>query len=52
MDLLGDRGPTKHVPALEHEDLAPRLRKVRRIDQPVVPAANDDNVVFSHCLKR
>ena len=41
--------PPEDVAALEHEDLAARAREVRGVDEPVVPAPDDDDVVaFAH----
>ena len=45
--LLGDGGAAEHVAALEHEHLLARAREVGRGDEPVVPAADDDRVVFA-----
>src|SRR5262245_30169262 len=45
MDLLGRRGAADLVPPLEDEDLAPRLREIRRAHQAVVPGADDDRVI-------
>ena len=44
-DLLGDRRAADQVAALEHEHRSPGAREVRRGDEPVVPAADDDRVV-------
>ena len=48
IDLLGDRGAAEHVPALEHQHLPPRAREIGGVDQTVVPAADDDDVVVVH----
>jgi hypothetical protein len=44
-DLLGDRGTTQHVPALEDDDLLAGLRQVRRRYEAVVASADHDRVV-------
>jgi hypothetical protein len=46
VELLGDRCAAEHVPALEHERLAPRLCEVGRAGQAVVAAADNDRVVL------
>ncbi len=46
--LFRDRGAADHVPPLEHQHLAPRPRQVGGVDEPVVPAADDDHVVVRH----
>jgi hypothetical protein len=48
IDLLGDRRAAEHVAPLEHEHLAARAGEIRRIDEPVVAAADDDDVVLVH----
>ena len=42
---FGRRGAAGLVPGLEHQGAGPRAGQVRRRDQPVVPAADDDRVV-------
>src|SRR5439155_18418331 len=44
-DLLGDRGATHDVPALQDQDLLAGAREVRRVDEAVVPGPDDDRVV-------
>ena len=44
-DFLGDGGAAKNVAAFQDHDLVPRLGKVRSVDEAVVAAADDDNVV-------
>ena len=46
--FLGDRGAAHQVPPLEHQHLAPGPRQVRGVDEPVVPAADDDHVIVRH----
>ena len=46
--FLGHRRAAEHVPALEHEHTAARARQIRRVRQPVVAAADDDDVVLHH----
>ena len=48
--LLGHRGAAEHVPPLEHEDLAPRSGEIGSRGQPVMPAADDNGVVFHRCV--
>ena len=43
--LLGDGRAAEHVPALEHEHLAPGAREIGGGGQAVVAAADDDRVV-------
>ena len=45
-DLFGDRGAAEHVPPLEDEHLLPGPREVGGVDEAVVPAADDDDVVL------
>ena len=45
VDFLGDGATAEHVAALEHERLESRAREVERGRQPVVPTADDDDVV-------
>ena len=47
-DLFGDRRAADHVPPLEHQHLAPGPRQVGGVDEPVVAAADDDDVVGRH----
>ncbi len=51
-DLLGHRRPAEHVPPLDHEHLAARLRQIGRVDEPVVAAADHDHVVVGHKIQR
>jgi hypothetical protein len=44
-NLFGDGGAAKDVAAFEDDDLLPCFGKVRGVDQAVVAAADDDNVV-------
>jgi hypothetical protein len=44
-DLFGDRRTTEHMAPLEDEHLAPRTGEVGRGGQPVVAAADHDDVV-------
>ena len=44
--FFGDRRAAEHVPPLEHEDLPPRAREIRGVDQAVVAAADDDDVEY------
>ena len=44
-DLLGHRRSAQHVPALEHEHLAPGAGQVGGVHEAVVAAADDDRVV-------
>ena len=43
--LLGYRRPAENVAPLQHDDLQPGPREVRRGHEPVVPAADDHGVV-------
>jgi len=45
VQLLGDRGPTDEVPALQDQGPQSRLGQVGTVGQPVVSAADDDRVV-------
>src|SRR5215471_11357447 len=47
-DLLRDGGPAEHVAAFENEDSPPGACEVRRVDEPVVSAADDDDIVVGH----
>ena len=47
VDLFGHRRAAEHVAALEHQHLPPGAREVCRADQPVVAAANHDDVVVA-----
>ena len=47
-DFLGDGGAAEHMPSFEHENLLACFRKIRGVDQPVVAAADYDDVVFGH----
>jgi hypothetical protein len=39
------------MPAFEHQHTFASARKIRRVNEPIVSAANDDDVVFvSHAL--
>jgi hypothetical protein len=44
-NFFRDRGASKHVTALEHEDLLTSARKIRRVRETVVPSADHDCVV-------
>src|SRR5689334_5306501 len=44
-DLLGHRGAAEHMAPLEHEDLLARAREIGGVNEPVVPAADHDDVV-------
>ena len=50
-DLFGDGGPAEHVTALEDEHLAARAGEIRGVDEPVMSAADDDDVVVHSSLK-
>ncbi len=52
VDLLGHRRAAEHVAALEHQHLPAGAREVRRAHQPVVAAANHDDVVVGHSRVR
>jgi len=45
-DLLGDRGASDDVAPFEDQDLLAGAREIRRVDEPVVPASDDDDVVL------
>src|SRR5579863_10210468 len=45
-NLLGDRGAPEDVAPFQNEDFLPAARKIRCVDEAVVPAADDDHVVF------
>ena len=45
-DLFGDGRAAEHVAALEHEHLLARAREIGGVDEAVVAAADDDDVVF------
>ena len=51
-DLLGDRGAPEDVPALQDDGAQPGPRQVRRADEPVVAAPDDDRVVAGVRLHR
>src|SRR5690606_42108262 len=44
MEFLSHRRPADHAAPLQHHDLQPALRQPPGADQPVVPAADDDDV--------
>ena len=46
--LFGHRRPAKDVAPLEHEHTPPRTRQIGRVDEPVVPATDNDDVVAHH----
>ncbi len=46
-ELLGDRRPADEVAPLEDQRAQARLGEVGPVDQPVVPAADDDRVVLA-----
>jgi hypothetical protein len=45
-DLFGHRRAAEHVAPLEDEDLLSGAREVRGVDEAVVPASDDDDVVL------
>ncbi len=46
-DLFRNRGAAEDVTTLQHQDLFPCSRQICGVDQAVVPAADDDGIVFS-----
>src|SRR4029077_2254103 len=44
--FFGDGRPTDERTSLQHEGLSPGAREVRRGDEAVVPAADDDRIVL------
>ena len=44
-DFFGDSGAAENVAAFENKDFLPRFREVSRIDEAVVAATDDNNVV-------
>src|ERR1043166_8248316 len=46
-DFFSDRRAAEHVPTLKNQNALAGARQVRRVHQPVVPAADDDGVVSS-----
>ena len=47
-NLLGDTGTAEDHSALQQQGPQPGASKIRRADQPVMTAANDDSVVIHH----
>ena len=47
-DLFGDCRAADNVPPLEDQHLASSARQVGGVDEPVMPAADDDDVVVRH----
>ena len=49
--FFGDRGAAEHVAAFEHQHFLARARQISSVDQSVMSATNDDDVVFiAHSL--
>ena len=46
-ELLGDRRPTHQVAPLEDQRAQPGLGEIGAVDEPVVPATDDDRVVLA-----
>ncbi len=44
-DFFGDGGATENMAAFQDDDLLPCFGEIRGVDQAVVAAADDDNVV-------
>jgi hypothetical protein len=44
--VLADGGPAEHAPSFQHQGLQTRPAEIGRSSQPIVPAADDDRVVF------
>src|SRR5271168_5313005 len=45
-DFFGNCSAAEHVPPFEHEHFLALAGEISRVDQAVVPAADDNNVVF------
>ena len=50
MEFFGDRGAADLIAAFEHQRLESGLGQIEGRDQPVVAAADDDDVAFRRLL--